>query len=75
MLTFWHHDSIRHVDVINGCVWMIQQKSLSQVGLLDEAFFMYGEDIDWCKRFGEAGFKIENGAAAPHAVRLGQFFQ
>ncbi len=31
---------------------------MGQVGLLDESFFMYGEDMDWCKRFWDTGWKV-----------------
>lgn len=46
------------VDIINGCFWMIRRAALRQVGLLDERFFIYAEDKDWCKRFWEAGWKV-----------------
>lgn len=49
---------IREVDVLNGWFWMVRKDALAEVGLLDERFFMYGEDIDWCHRFWEAGWKI-----------------
>ena len=51
LMTDWEHDSLRRVDIINGCFWLIRKKALDKVGLLDEQFFMYGEDMDWCKRF------------------------
>jgi len=45
-------------DILSGCFWMIRREALKDVGLLDESFFMYGEDMDWCKRFWEAGWGI-----------------
>ena len=33
------------------CFWMVRRDALNTVGLLDERFFMYAEDMDWCKRF------------------------
>jgi GT2 family glycosyltransferase len=48
----------RDVDVLNGWFWMVRKEALDQVGLLDERFFMYGEDIDWCHRFWERGWKL-----------------
>ena len=54
----FHHDRIAPVDVLNGWFWMVRRAALGQVGLLDERFFMYGEDIDWCRRFCEAGWKV-----------------
>lgn len=50
--------TIRNVDIINGCFWIVRREALNQVGLLDDRFFMYGEDKDWCKRFWDTGWKI-----------------
>jgi GT2 family glycosyltransferase len=58
LMTFWSHDTTRLVDVINGCFWIVRREALDDVGLLDEDFFMYGEDIDWCKRFKKAGWQV-----------------
>jgi GT2 family glycosyltransferase len=51
-------DSTKSVDALSGCFWMVRRKSLDDVGLLDERFFMYGEDLDWCKRFHESGWGV-----------------
>jgi len=37
---------------------MVRREALNRVGLLDERFFMYGEDKDWCKRFWDAGWNV-----------------
>ena len=37
---------------------MLRRSAVGQVGLLDERFLIYGEDIDWCKRFNECGRKV-----------------
>jgi len=58
MMTYWTHDSIREVDVINGCFWMVRREAIIQIGPLDETFFIYGEDIDWCRRFHESGWRV-----------------
>ncbi len=50
-MNYWNHDSVRSVDALSGCFWMVRRKALKEVGLLDEDFFLYGEDIDWCKRY------------------------
>lgn len=44
-------DRIRKVDYIAGCFWLIRKTAVEEVGLLDERFFFYGEDKDWCYRF------------------------
>ena len=37
---------------------MVRREALEQVGPLDEQFFIYAEDIDWCKRFWNVGWKV-----------------
>lgn len=46
------------VDAINGAFMLIRSKALREVGLLDERYWMYGEDLDWCKRFSNAGWRV-----------------
>jgi GT2 family glycosyltransferase len=46
------------VEVLSGCFWLTRRVAVDQVGSLDERFFFYAEDIDWCKRFREAGWKV-----------------
>lgn len=58
MLSYWKHDAIKEVEVVNGCFWVIRHQALEKVGLLDENYFMYAEDIDWCKRFNDSDWKV-----------------
>ena len=44
------HDRTLAVDVIVGCFSMIRREAFDDVGLLDEDLFMYGDDVDWCRR-------------------------
>ena len=37
---------------------MVKSEAIAKVGYFDEDFFFYGEDLDWCWRFKEAGYKI-----------------
>ena len=46
------------VDSVVGAFMMVRGKAVEQVGLLDESFFMYGEDLDWAYRIKQAGWKI-----------------
>ena len=46
------------VDILTGCFWLVRREALEQVGGLDESFFMYGEDMDWCKRFWLQGWHL-----------------
>lgn len=46
------------VDWISGAGMLVRRKAIDKVGLMDERFFMYWEDADWCKRMWEAGWKV-----------------
>jgi len=46
------------VDSLTGAFMMMRGETVQQVGLLDESFFMYGEDLDWAYRIKQAGWKI-----------------
>jgi GT2 family glycosyltransferase len=46
------------VDSVMGAFLMIRRETTDKIGLLDEQFFMYGEDLDWCWRAKEAGYKV-----------------
>jgi GT2 family glycosyltransferase len=46
------------VDAVMGAYMMVRKDLIDKVGLLDEDYFMYGEDLDWCWRIKEAGYKI-----------------
>ncbi len=91
-IDWWHADAInigmgeddhgqyraRPVDFVNGCGLMITRRAIERVGLLDERYFMYWEEADWCVRVRRAGLGVhfEPGAwmrhkAAIRADRLG----
>jgi GT2 family glycosyltransferase len=57
-LTYLNEDETYEVDSIVGAFMMVRRKAIKEVGLLDESFFMYGEDIDWCYRIKAAKWKI-----------------
>jgi GT2 family glycosyltransferase len=46
------------VDSVVGAFLLIRKSVIDKIGLLDEKFFMYGEDLDWCWRCKKAGFKV-----------------
>jgi hypothetical protein len=52
------HGQPVEVEMLWGCFWVARREAIAEVGGLDERFFFYAEDIDWCKRFGEAGWKV-----------------
>ena len=51
-------DRTTDIDVLNGWFWMARREALNQAGLLDRRFFMYAEDVDWCKQFHLAGWRV-----------------
>jgi GT2 family glycosyltransferase len=57
-LTYLDENATHEVDAVCGAFLMIRDQALQQVGPLDEAFFMYGEDMDWCFRAKSAGWKV-----------------
>lgn len=57
-MTDWQRDSQRDVDVISGCYLLVRKSAIDQVGPLDEAFFFFGEETDWCRRMRDAGWRL-----------------
>jgi len=57
-LTYLDEDKTYEVDCVVGAFMLVRSKAIKEVGLLDETFFMYGEDIDWCYRLKSANWKI-----------------
>jgi GT2 family glycosyltransferase/glycosyltransferase involved in cell wall biosynthesis len=55
---FSNHDTIREVDWMVGACLATRRKALEDVGGLDEDFFMFHEDTDWCYRFKKKGWKV-----------------
>jgi N-acetylglucosaminyl-diphospho-decaprenol L-rhamnosyltransferase len=61
-------DDPGEVDAVNGAFMLCRAEAVAQVGLLDEGYWLYMEDLDWCHRFWDAGWKVfyEPGAVALH---------
>jgi hypothetical protein len=57
-MTYLPPDVTAEVDSVVGAFMLIRQEALAQVGLLDEQFFMYAEDLDLCKRIKEHGWQV-----------------
>ncbi len=51
-------DQVQDVDWVTGAALMARREAVEQVGPLDEGFFMYCEELDWCRRFREAGWRV-----------------
>lgn len=54
----WNRRRERDVEVVSGCYMLVRRKTIDEVGLLDESFFFFGEETDWCKRFRKAGWAL-----------------
>ncbi|MBI4229567.1 MAG: glycosyltransferase family 2 protein [Planctomycetes bacterium] len=52
------HAGVREVDSVLGAAMMVRRDVLDTVGLLDEGFFLYGEEKDWCYRMWKGGWKV-----------------
>lgn len=52
------YDKTQEVESVGGTCFMIKRKVLEKIGFLDESFFLYFEDFDYCQRAKKAGFKI-----------------
>lgn len=51
------HD-VGEVDAVNGAFMLVRREALGDVGLLDEGYWLYMEDLDWCYRFNQRGWKV-----------------
>jgi N-acetylglucosaminyl-diphospho-decaprenol L-rhamnosyltransferase len=51
-------DEAAEVDAVNGAFMLCRSEAVAQVGLLDEGYWLYMEDLDWCHRFWDAGWKV-----------------
>jgi GT2 family glycosyltransferase len=54
----WLRRDARQVEVISGCFMFARAAAVAQVGLMDESFFFFGEETDWCHRFREAAWEL-----------------
>ncbi len=50
--------AVEDVDYLSGCALLVSRPAIDAVGLLDEDFFAYHEDVDWCVRGRSAGFRV-----------------
>jgi hypothetical protein len=57
-MTFANPDELTEVDSVVGAFMLVRREAIIQAGLLDETYFMYGEDIDWAYQIKANGWKI-----------------
>lgn len=54
----YDHAAPKEVDWLMGSAMMVPMEAVKKVGYMDPCFFMYMEDVDWCRRFWENGYKV-----------------
>lgn len=59
LLSDWDHASPRSVDWVSGAAMFVRRAAVDAVGGMDEAFFMFNEDVDWCRRMKLAGWSVD----------------
>ena len=52
------HDEVREAEFVMGACMLVRRSAIEQVGLLDEDYFLFSEETDWCYRFHRAGWQI-----------------
>jgi GT2 family glycosyltransferase len=57
-LSYLDPDVVTQVDAVVGAFMLVRREAILQAGLLDETFFMYGEDLDWARRITDAGWQV-----------------
>jgi len=57
-LTYLDPNQMAEVDSVVGAFMLVRGEAITEAGLMDESFFMYGEDLDWAYRIKNAGWKI-----------------
>jgi N-acetylglucosaminyl-diphospho-decaprenol L-rhamnosyltransferase len=58
LLSDWDHASVRSVDWLSGACLLVRRTAIDQVGPMDESYFMFNEDVDWCRRMKQGGWDI-----------------
>jgi GT2 family glycosyltransferase len=57
-MTDFDHRRVTEVDWLSLACWMAPRRLFDEVGLLDEGYFLYNEDVDFCQRVHRAGRKV-----------------
>ena len=57
-MTFLDENETAEVDSVVGAFMLVRTEAIAGAGLMDERFWMYGEDLDWAKRIKDRGWKV-----------------
>jgi GT2 family glycosyltransferase len=58
LMTYWDFDAVRSVDAVMGAFMLVRREVVDQVGMMDDSYFMYSEEFDWCYRIRQHGWDI-----------------
>ena len=58
LMADWDHEETRPVDWVLGAAMYVRRKAMRDVGLMDERYFLYFEDVDWCQRMWRHGYEV-----------------
>jgi len=58
LMTYLNDEIAHEVDAVSGSCLLVRREVMDQIGLADEDYFMYGDDLDYCFRTKQAGWKI-----------------
>jgi GT2 family glycosyltransferase len=70
LMHYFDRNQTLPVDILNGWFWLTRKEAVTQVGPMDETLFMYADDLDWSKRFKDAGWGVVYYAGA-EAIHYG----
>ncbi len=59
LLADWDHATPRPVDWVTGACMLVRREAIDRVGGMDEAYFMFNEDVDWCHAMKDAGWGVD----------------
>jgi N-acetylglucosaminyl-diphospho-decaprenol L-rhamnosyltransferase len=57
-MTYLDPDQAAEIDAVVGAFMLVRREAIAQAGLLDEIFWMYGEDLDWAYRIKQCGWQV-----------------
>ena len=76
----WKRDTVGHVDIVTGCLFMLPTALWKELGGFDRRYFMYGEEVDMCLRAAALGYRPMitpdaqimhlGGASTPRGIRM-----
>ncbi|MBI4364266.1 MAG: glycosyltransferase [Candidatus Latescibacteria bacterium] len=58
LMSDWDHADTRPVDWVIGAAMLVRRQAIRDVGLMDERYFLYFEDVDWCQRMWRHGYEV-----------------